>query len=279
MSLHVYLVCHNEEVLLPHTVEHYRRRVPGVTFTILDNESDDRSVAIARELGCAVQTFSTGGTLDDAVLRDLKNTVWLERTEGWVIVVDMDEWLCVTAEDLEREEQAGTTVLRTNGWNVLGESALVTLADIDLHELKSGQPHPPESKAVCFRRPQIQAMNYSYGAHRSSPRGTVRRSRKTYRLKHMAWLGAAFIVHKYARRYERGAEQRTRGLGIHYSDNAQTVLTEFNTFRARARTFSEKPFWALPTLPSPLLPFIRRRAARVVRRILGIIDPSRRMSS
>ena len=60
MTLHVYLVCHNEEVLLPHAIEHYRRRVPGVTFTILDNESDDRSIAIARELGCAVQTFSTG---------------------------------------------------------------------------------------------------------------------------------------------------------------------------------------------------------------------------
>jgi hypothetical protein len=68
--LHVYLLCHNEAVLLPHAVEHYRRRVPGVTFTILDNESSDRSVAIANELGCAVQSFNTGDALNDDVLRE-----------------------------------------------------------------------------------------------------------------------------------------------------------------------------------------------------------------
>ena len=90
MTLHVYLLCHNEEVLLPHTVAHYRRRVPGVTFTILDNESDDRSAAIARELGCAVSTFGSDGKMDDGTQRDLKNTVWREVADGWVIMADMD---------------------------------------------------------------------------------------------------------------------------------------------------------------------------------------------
>ena len=174
MSLHVYLLCHNEEVLLPHAIEHYRRRVPGVTFTILDNESDDRSVAIARELGCTVQTFSTGGKIDDIVLRDLKKGVWKSITNGWVVVADMDEWLCVTAEDLAREERAGTTILCTFGLNVFGDSASPTLDDIDLHALNTGQHHPPESKAICFRRPQITAINYNPGAHKCAPVVDVR---------------------------------------------------------------------------------------------------------
>lgn len=277
--LHVYLLCHNEQVLLPHAVEHYRRRVPGVTFTILDNESSDASVAIARHLGCEVQTFKTGNKINDDVLRDLKNSVWLERTEGWVIVADMDEWLCVTEADLAHEERAGTTLLNVEGWNVVGESGSVQLDDIDLHALNTGAIHTYESKSICFRRPQITAMNYNTGAHRSSPEGVVRRSRKTYRMKHMNWLGRAFVVHKYASRYERGKEQQARGLGTHYTNETEKVVSEFNEWRAKARTFSEQPFWARPTLPPTLLPFIRRRAARVVRRIVGLFDRSRRMSS
>ena len=261
MSLHVYLLCHNEEVLLPHAIEHYRRRMPSATFTILDNESDDRSVAIAKELGCTVQPFATSGKLDDETLQRLKNTVWLERTEGWVIVADMDEWLCVTAEDLAREERAGTTILRTFGLNVFGESATTTLEDIDLHALNKGQPHPPESKAICFRRPQISAMNYNPGAHRCAPTGEVRWSTYTYQIKHMAWLGLPFIVQKYQQRYERGKEQQVRGLGTHYTNDVATVTAEFFLRRSVARTFSERPFNATPTLLRRLARRLRRRFA------------------
>lgn len=275
MSLHVYLLCHNEEVLLPHAIEHYRRRVPGVTFTILDNESDDRSVAIATELGCTVQTFTTGDKLNDDVLRDLKNSVWLERTEGWVIVADMDEWLCVTAEDLEREGRAGTTILHTFGLNVFGNSASTTLDDVDLHALNTGQPHPPESKAICFRRPQISAMNYNPGAHKCAPGGDVRWSKRTYVLKHMAWLGRPFIVEKYQKRYARGKEQQLRGLGTHYTDDAAKVSMQYLAEQHAARPFAEASRRTPPSWP-PTLVRVAKRLRRVpagvqrrVRRIIG----------
>jgi hypothetical protein len=259
MSLHVYLLCHNEEVLLPHTVEHYRRRVPGVTFTILDNESDDRSVAIAKELGCTVQTFSTGGKIDDVELQRLKNTVWLERSEGWVIVADMDEWLCVTAEDLAREERRGTTILNTYGWNVSGDSRSATLDDADLHALNTGRPHPPESKQICFRRPQITEMNYNPGAHKSDPQGEVRWSRLIYPLKHIAWPGEEFMVRKHQLRYARGKEQQALGHGLHYTDDTEKVSADFARERAGARTFSEAPF-----LPTPAWRVAIRRLRRAL---------------
>ena len=275
MSLHVYLLCHNEEVLLPHAIEHYRRRVPGVTFTILDNESSDASVAIARQLGCEAHTFKTGNKLNDDVLRDLKNSVWLERSAGWVIVADMDEWLCVTAEDLEREGRAGTTILHTFGLNVFGNSASTTLDDVDLHALNTGQPHPPESKAICFRRPQISAMNYNPGAHKCAPGGDVRWSKRTYVLKHMAWLGRPFIVEKYQKRYARGKEQQLRGLGTHYTDDAAKVSVQYQAEQHAARPFSEASRRTPPSWP-PTLVRVAKRLRRVpagvqrrVRRIIG----------
>jgi hypothetical protein len=261
MSLHVYLLCHNEEVLLPHTIEHYRRRVPGVTFTILDNESSDNSVAIAKKLGCAVETFHSNGKLDDVILRDLKNAAVSRTASGWVIVADMDEWLCVTEQDLAREERAGTTVLKVEGWNVFGESATATLHDIDLHALNTGQRHNKESKAICFRRPQISAMNYGFGAHTWAPEGTVAWSTNTYRLKHMAWLGLPFIVQKYQQRYERGKEQTAQNLGTHYTDDVNKVTAEFALRRTVARRFSERPYNATPSL--------LRRVVRRLRRLIA----------
>ena len=267
MSLHVYLLCHNEEVLLPHTVAHYRRRVSGVTFTILDNESDDRSAAIARELGCAVATYGSDGKLDDGTLRHLKNTVWREVAEGWVIMADMDEWLCVTAADLEREERLGVTVLSTEGLNVLGESATTTLEDIDLHALRTGYLNPQESKAICFRRPHIAAMNYDYGAHGCAPEGEVKWSRHTYRLKHMSELGHAFIVRKHQVRYERGKEQQAQNLGTHYTNDVAQVSAEFAEARAAARAFSESPFRQRPRWQQALLRRVRRAPGGVLRRL------------
>ena len=264
MTLHVYLVCHNEEVLLPHAIEHYRRRVPGVTFTILDNESDDRSIAIARELGCAVQTFSTGGKIDDVVMRDLKNDVWKHIADGWVIVADMDEWLCVTADDLAREERSGTTILRTLGLNVFGDSRSPTLDDIDLHALNTGRPWPPESKAICFRRPQITAINYEFGAHVSAPKGTVHWSRLTYPLKHIAWPGRAFQIHKHQTRYRRGKEQQAQGLGTHYTEDVAIVSAQFDQERSAARVFSESPIRP-PVWQEALLRRMRRAAGRLIR--------------
>lgn len=246
MSLHVYLLCHNEEVLLPHTVEHYRRRVPGVTFTILDNESSDRSVAIAKALGCRVQSFTTNGKLDDVALRDLKNTVWKDIKSGWVIVADMDEWLCITAEDLAREERVGTTILRTLGQNVVGESASITLDDIDLHALRTARVHAPQSKSICFRVPQITAMNFSYGAHQIAPVGTVKLSGLIYQLKHIGWPGEAFMVHRFQQRYLRGKEQQALGRGTHYTDDAAKISARYAQERAQARPFSEAPFRPLP---------------------------------
>jgi hypothetical protein len=273
MSLHVYLLCHNEGVLLPHTIEHYRRHVPGDTFTILDNESDDRSVAIATELGCTVQTFATGGKIDDVMLRDLKNSVWKQISNGWVIVADMDEWLCVTAEDLAREERSGTTILRTFGLNVFGDSASPTLDDIDLHALNTGQHHPPESKAICFRRPQISAMNYNPGAHKCAPVGDVRWSKRTYLLKHMAWLGRPFIVEKYQKRYARGKEQQVRGLGTHYTDDAARVSVQYQEEQRAARPFSEAPF----RTPRTWLPTLVRVVKRLRRLPAGVQRRARRL--
>ena len=59
MKVTVFLFCYNEELLLPHSINHYRKTFPDVEFYIDDNESTDNSIKIAQELGCNVISFNT----------------------------------------------------------------------------------------------------------------------------------------------------------------------------------------------------------------------------
>jgi hypothetical protein len=160
---------------------------------------------------------------------------------------------------------------------VFGDSASLTLDDIDLHALNTGHPWPPESKAVCFRRPQITAMNYEFGAHASAPEGTVRWSRLTYPLKHMVWLGEAFMVRKYQLRYARGKEQQAQGLGAHYTDDAAKVTASFAGARSAARAFSESPI--RPPVWQEALVLQKALMRRMRRAVGGLIRHLRRRIS
>ncbi len=121
--------------------------LPLADITIYDNESSDDSVKIAKSLGCKVVSWSSKGILNELNQTSLKNKCWKSVKEGWVIVLDMDEWLCVTEADLNAEEKAGTTILDILGYDMIGTSKEVDLHDINLHRITRANPHKPENKS------------------------------------------------------------------------------------------------------------------------------------
>ena len=119
LKVHVFLVCHNEEAILSSTVRHYRRCFPDCRITIFDNMSDDSSVALATAAGCSVVQWDSPypGQLDEDTLTRVKNQLWKPHVEDgtWVVMCDVDEWLCCSLAQLAEEEGYGTTVLSTQG--------------------------------------------------------------------------------------------------------------------------------------------------------------------
>ena len=93
VSVHIFLLCYNEEFLLPKTIHHYKTYLPNCHITIYDNESTDNSVNIAKQLGCSIVSWKTTDEIDDEKYVEIKNTCWNGLHDGaWVIVGDMDEW-------------------------------------------------------------------------------------------------------------------------------------------------------------------------------------------
>jgi len=47
MKIDIFLLCYNEELLLPHTLKFYKTNFPNATIHIVDNYSTDSSCDIA----------------------------------------------------------------------------------------------------------------------------------------------------------------------------------------------------------------------------------------
>ena len=227
MEVNIFILCFNESILLPKTVNFYKSRFPNCTITIYDNMSTDNSVEIAKELGCKVCTFDSGGKNDVRIKRDVANTCWKNITKGWIIMADMDEWLDITEKDLDNETKKGTTIIKTKGYDMIGESRSAILDDIDLNNITKCVPNTFEDKNICFFREKINSMNYSVGSHNCSPKGSIKYSMKVYTIKHMAYVGLAFIINKMKQRYERSGDMQKIGFSVHYTNDINKISNKY----------------------------------------------------
>jgi len=177
-------------------------------------------VKIAELFGCKVVSWHSGNRNNLNMKQQISNHSWKVIKMGWIIMIDMDEWLCITEEDLRKERENGTTILSTQGMEMFAESNSLTLDDIDLFSVRQGHLFDSESKCICFYRPHIQEMNYLFGCHKCNPIGKIKFSQMTYVIQHMSVLGLPFIKNKMLSRHERSKKQIIEKQGsTHYLNN------------------------------------------------------------
>jgi hypothetical protein len=228
MNINVFLLCFNESALLPHTIKHYKKYLPSCKITIYDNESTDNSVEIAKSLGCSVISWNSNNIINDFEYLKIKNNCWKLIETGWIIMADMDEFLCVTEDNLMMEMKSGVSLLNITGYDIIGESATIDLSDINLQEIKKYVVNHLESKRLCFLREKINEMNYNVGAHSSQPTGTIKYSSNNYINKHMSYIGLPFIINKNIERYKRSHDMRKHNMCVHYSSNIDNITDVYN---------------------------------------------------
>lgn len=235
-NVSIFIFCYNEQLLLPHTIAHYKRLLPLCQITILDNKSTDDSVNIARSLGCKIHSFSTDGQ-DEYLHQNMRNILWKKNIKKWIIFIDMDEWLYINEEDLINEDNNGTTILSIKGYNVVGDSKEENCSDINFHTLSTGYFSQDMSKNVCFKAGQIKEMNFSVGGHACNPLGNIKFSDKYYILKHIDYPGLPFKLNKQRNRFLRSEKARQLGMDVHYAIPLQTIIDEHDNLFKNAENF------------------------------------------
>jgi hypothetical protein len=223
MNINVFLLCFNEAPLLRHAITHYKKYLPSCNITIYDNESTDDSVKIATELGCTIVSWNSNNIHDEPMQISLRNKIWKNCKNGWIIMADMDEFVCVTEDDLINEMKSGVTILKLEGYDMIGESETLDLTDIDLQKIKKYIINKDESKHLCFLREAITDMNFGPGSHVCSPIGNIVYSSNVYINKHMSIMGLPFLKNKMIERYKRNEKNRQVGMCVHYTTNIEQI--------------------------------------------------------
>lgn len=227
----VYILTYNEELLLPFTIAFYRKRFPDCKIVVYDNCSTDNTVIFAERLGATVVPFHTNDMISDTAYKHIKNRCWMSATTSWALVCDVDELLDISQEQLLAEDQAGTTLVRAKGYNMVSMSN-----EIDLPGITYGYRNKDVSdfydKTLLFKRDEIKGINYAIGAHAARPSGRIQYNTHSYPLYHYKYITPDHLVARYAMYRDRlSPENRKMGWGGGYNTPETTLRNQFEEFR------------------------------------------------
>lgn len=221
--LTIYTITYNEELVLPHFIKWYRLRFPSCRIVVYDNESTDNTAQIAIDNNCEVVSYSTNNQLSDSAYLKIKNNVWKEALTDWVLIVDCDEFVEVTPNDLIGFKNNKKTIISAVGYNMCNVEALTELADIK-HGVKASQ----YDKSILFNKRFIKDINYDAGCHTCNPKGVVNYAVGLVNLYHMHLISEQALVDKYLRNASRMSEENKKNKwGYHYLQNEETVRANY----------------------------------------------------
>lgn len=221
--LTLYTITYNEQLVLPHFIKWYRSRFADCKIVVYDNESTDNTEQIAMENNCEVVNYSTDNKLSDSAYLKIKNNAWKQADTDWVMVVDCDEFVDVTENDLIELESNKKTIVSALGYNMCNVEGLTELADI-----KHGVRAEQYDKSILFNKKYINEINYEAGCHSCTPKGLVKYSAGLFNLYHMVAISEQHIVDKYKRNADRMSEENKKNKwGHHYMQDEDTIRANY----------------------------------------------------
>lgn len=221
--LTIFTITYNEELVLPHFIKWYRSRFHNCKIVVYDNESTDKTKEIAIENNCEVINYSTDNKLSDSAYLKIKNNAWKQAETDWVMVVDCDEFVDISENDLIQLESNKKTIVSAVGFNMCNVEGLTELADI-----KHGVRAEQYDKSILFNKNYINEINYEAGCHSCTPKGLVKYSEGLFNLYHMILINEQFLVDKYKRNADRMSDENKRNKwGHHYLQSEDIVRANY----------------------------------------------------
>lgn len=233
--IEAYVIAWNEEETIHLTIKHYQKFCERVV--IYDNHSTDRTVEIAKSLGCAVKKFGVHGELSDSAYKEVKNNCWKDSRFNWVIVVDADEILW--HPDLKNVvENSKGNIFKTFGWNVFSYD----MPKEDWLEITHGHFEANYSKSVIFKPKELNEINFHIGAHWSTPKGQLRYPDEVLTVFHYRNVGGPerLIERHNQYRPRMSKENLQRNWGHHYIVEDEIRVKEWHEKFEKSGTYLGK---------------------------------------
>ncbi len=227
--IHYYSICWNEEKILPYVLDYY---VPFCEkVVIMDNESDDNSVATIRSYSNAeVRNYSSGGEICDDIYIEIKNNIWKESRgkADWVIVCDIDEILYhpQLLAKLDELKNKGISIIRPHGFDMYSE----TYPKKSLLEITNGiKDNRHLGKCIIFNPNLIKEINFKTGCHKCYPTGQIKFYKKDdIKLLHYKCLNLEFLVERFDLMKKRLSNYNIENkFGKHYLAEKESIKEKY----------------------------------------------------
>lgn len=244
LIIHVYVICWNEEIIMPHFLSHYSY---ADRLFIIDNGSSDHGLEIAKnDPRVFIESFDTNNKLDDRAHVEIKNNVW-KKSRGiadYVIVCDMDEFLYHPniSQALVEMKSAGATILKPNGYNMIGDRVPSINEDIK-QVVDCGYRIYAFDKCVLFDPNKINEIKFGFGAHVCTPEGDVVFYRRPeWLLLHYKNLSPEYIIQRNIKLKNRLSEfNEGHGYGHQYLETSKSTYASFKRWYSQCvSVFNER---------------------------------------
>lgn len=238
--IHVYVLCWNEEKMIPFFINHYLKFVDHIY--VYDNGSDDNSIELLSEFeNVTIRRYDSNNQIRDDYYLTIKNHEWKESIgiADIVIVCDMDEFVYSDniLQDMVDFYQSESTIVKPIGYNMISEIFDFNSENKNITELvKTGVYDAYFNKLCIFKPDQINEINYGHGCHLATPVGNVNYYKKNIKLLHYKYLTLEFILNRMEQYKIRLSDfNKKYRLGFQYEHDNQEHIDYFITLLNQAR--------------------------------------------
>jgi Glycosyl transferase family 2 len=232
ISIELYLLCFNEEKMILHTLNYYSKICSKIT--IIDNQSTDSSISLARNYKNVVLKYlDSGNEFIEDRLTESRNNCWKESIADYVIVCDMDEFLYDEhlAEKLLLAKHQNVIMPKIKGYNMMSDDFPSNYEKLITEQVKYGVRSTRFDKRIIFDPKKVKEINYRPGAHLCNPEFYESATADTlidFKLLHYKYLGKDYLYKKheaYANRMSKISKEKKHGIEYLYgADHVNNVF-------------------------------------------------------
>lgn len=239
--IHLYTICWNEEIMLPHFLNYYSSLCERII--VYDNFSDDGSEDICRSYpNVVLRKYQSNGEIRDDIYLQIKNNCWKESAgqADWVIVCDIDEFLYHPdlLSVLKEAKEKKISHFQSIGYEMLGNCVPNANQNL-IEQIKIGTRRKMYDKTLLFDPNLIQEINYDWGAHSCLPIGSLKEDKTSLKLLHYKYLSKEYVAERYKALSTRLSKRnRKMNLGVHYFFNYRKIRKTYaEYFKNAERVF------------------------------------------
>lgn len=241
MKITLYIVCYNEQLILPHLLNYYSTIVDKIV--VYDNESTDDTLKILNEYkgNLEIRTFKTNHQLRDDIHSKIKNTCWIGDDSDYCIVNDTDEFIYHPLGLRNYLEQnLNNDFFTPVGYQMVSDEFPSDYSKLITEQVKVGVYNEYYDKLSIINPKRVIDINFKPGGHEVGYEVVGPNIKAVVdpelKLLHYRFLGLDYVLNR-SRHYPNrmSTVNINNGWGNHYMQSENQTINYYNKIKEESK--------------------------------------------